>query len=133
MKRLFLVISILCFGFMAVMGPAGAKDFEAQKKVGDYTIELRIDKNPPVTGNNKVEVALRDGSGKPFSDAKVSVSYSMPPMPGMPAVAYKVSPQPKGGIYAGNLNFSMSGSWNLEVKVTKDGKTHSARFTVDVK
>jgi hypothetical protein len=133
MKRSFLVISIVCFGLMAISGPVTAKDYEAQKKIGDYTIVLKIDKNPPVTGNNNMEIALRDSAGKAFTDAKVAVSYSMPPMPGMPAASYKVNPQPKGSVYTGILNFSMAGSWNLEVKVTKDGKTLSSKFTLDVK
>ena len=33
-------------------GAAYAKTYELQKKSGEYTFDVRIDKNPPVMGNN---------------------------------------------------------------------------------
>ena len=65
-------------------------------------------------------------------DANVVVNYEMPAMPGMPAMRYKVTRQLKGDSYAGTLNFSMGGSWGLNIKITRSGKTDTVKFNVDV-
>ena len=57
----------------------------------------------------------------------------MPAMAGMPAANYKVDAELKGTVYKAKVNYSMSGSWNNEVRITQGGKTVSARFTVDAK
>lgn len=61
------------------------KDYEVKKKAGEYAVKIKIDKNPPVVGDNNITVTVKDASGKPVIDVKVKVRYSMPAMPGMPA------------------------------------------------
>ena len=112
-------------------GAVYAKGFEVNQTTGDYNIEVRFDKNPPSTGNNGVEIDIRDASGKSVTDAKVMVSYSMPAMPGMPAANYKTIALLTGTKYAATLNLSMSGSWNVAVRIAKAGKTSTVRFNVD--
>ncbi len=126
-------LSILVLALALLTGVAYAKNYEVNKKAGDYNVVIKIDKNPPVAGPNNVEIAITDASGKVVSDAKVTLTYSMPAMAGMPAMSYKADAQPSGGIYKTKVNYSMPGSWNNEVKVTRDGKTASAKFTVDAK
>jgi len=36
---------------------------------------FRIDKNPPVLGDNQIEVEIRDATGKPVKDAEVLINY----------------------------------------------------------
>jgi hypothetical protein len=31
------------------------------------------------------------------------------------------------------MKLSMAGSWNIDVKITREGKTTTAKFTVDAK
>jgi hypothetical protein len=112
---------------------AYAKDYEISKKAGDLTVVVRIDKNPPVAGPNNVEVSITDTSAKAVTDAKVALTYSMPAMPGMPAMSYKTDLSPAGNVYKGKINYSMSGSWNNELKITRGGKMVSTRFSVDAK
>jgi hypothetical protein len=78
MKRLAVVTLVV----LMVVGVAYAKDYEVSKKAGEYTVDISIDRNPPVTGNNNMEIAIKDGAGKMVTDAKVVVEYSMPAMPG---------------------------------------------------
>lgn len=103
------------------------------KKAGDYTVEVTIDKNPPVMGKNNMNVAVKDKSGSAVTDAKVVVEYSMPAMSGMPAMNYKSNADPKGDSYKAVIEPSMAGSWNVAVKVTRGGKTDTAKLTIDVK
>ena len=129
MKRLALFTLIFVF----VAGIAYAKDYEVKKKAGEFEVAVTIDKNPPITGDNNLAIQIKDASGKYVTDAKVIVDYSMPAMPGMPAMNYKADAELKGNEYKAKINLSMSGSWNVAVKLTRGGKTSSIKFTVDAK
>ena len=114
-------------------GIAVAKDFEVAKKAGEFNVVVTIDKNPPVTGDNGVTVAVKDAGGKVVKDAKVIVDYSMPAMPGMPPMNYKADAVAKGDVYKATMNLSMAGPWNIAVKVSAGGKSGSMKFTIDAK
>ncbi|MEW6001672.1 MAG: FixH family protein, partial [Nitrospirota bacterium] len=90
-----------------------------------------IDKNPPVVGDNNVEIEITDSAGRYIKDAKVMVNYSMPAMPGMPPMNYKTEAELKGEKYKARMNLSMAGSWNIAVRITREGKTATMRFNVD--
>lgn len=129
MKRLAVVALIL----LLIAGIAYAKDYEVKKKAGTYDVEVKIDKNPPVVGENNVTVEVKDASGKYVTDAKVKVEYSMPAMPGMPAMNYKADAILSGNEYKAKMNFSMSGAWNVAVKITRGGKITTVKFNVDAR
>jgi inner membrane protein involved in colicin E2 resistance len=131
MKAKGLVVFVLVL-FVAA-GIAYAKDYEVKKKAGEYDVEVKIDRNPPVVGDNNVKVEIKDSAGKRVTDAKVVVDYGMPAMPGMPAMNYKTDAELKGDEYKAKMNLSMSGSWNIAVKITRAGKTSTMKFTVDAK
>ncbi|MCL5022413.1 MAG: FixH family protein [Nitrospirae bacterium] len=129
MKRVAIVTLVM----LLVAGIAYARDYEVTKKAGEYNVAVKIDKNPPIVGDNNVSIEVTDGSGHHAKDAKVVLEYSMPPMPGMPAANYKANAELKGDGYRATMKPSMAGSWNIAVKVTRAGKTSTAKFTVDVK
>jgi len=128
MKRTILILAVLLLAF----GVAGAKEYTAVKKAGGYTVNVKMDKNPPVTGKNQIEISIKDASGAEIADATVLVEYGMPAMPGMPAMHYKTKTDVKDKRYMATIDFSMSGAWNLNVKITRAGKTQSVKFNVDV-
>ena len=127
MKKLAIITLIL----ILIAGIAYAKDYEVKKKAGEYDVEVKIDKNPPIVGDNNITIEIKDASGKYVTDAKVKVEYSMPAMPGMPAMNYKTDTELKGDEYKAKINLSMSGSWNVAVKITRSGKTATMKFNVD--
>jgi len=127
MKRVLVVLTAL----LLLAGAVYAKDYEVKKKAGDYDVEVKIDKNPPVVGDNNIEVEIKDASGKYVTDAKVNIEYSMPAMPGMPAMNYKADTKLDGYEYKATMNLSMSGSWNVTVKITRGEKTSKVKFSVD--
>lgn len=116
---------------LVIGGLAYASGPEFTQKAGNYTVVAKFDRNPSV-GNNNIEIAVADATGARITDAKVIVDYTMPAMPGMPAVNYKATAVVSGDKYAAKLNPSMSGAWNFAVKVTRGGKTSTVRFNVDV-
>ena len=128
--KTFLTVSLIVIMIVSVVY---SRDYEVTKKAGDLNVAIRIDKNPPVAGANNVEIGITDASGKAITGAKVVLAYSMPAMTGMPPMNYKVDVVPAGNVYKARVNYSMSGSWNNEVKITHGGKTVSARFTIDAR
>ncbi|HBH60806.1 MAG TPA: copper resistance protein [Nitrospiraceae bacterium] len=128
MKKLIVTMVALMF---VITGIAFAKDYEVKKKAGDFDVVVAIDKNPPAVGKNNLTIDIKDPSGKPVTDAKVKVEYSMPAMPGMPAMNYKTDAELKDGKYTATMDLSMAGSWNITVKITRDGKTSKLKFSID--
>lgn len=126
-------LTVFVVALLLAAGIVYAKDYEVNKKAGDYNVLIKIDKNPPVAGDNNLEITITDASGAAVADAKVALSYSMPAMAGMPAMSYKADAELKGNVYRAKVNYSMAGSWNNELKITRGGKTLSTRFTIDAK
>lgn len=127
MKKLAIITLIL----LIAAGGAYAKSYEVKKKTGGYDVEIKIDRNPPVVGDNNIEIEIKDSTGKYVTDAKVRVDYSMPAMPGMPPMNYKANAPLSGNEYKAVMNLSMSGPWNVAVKINRGGKTSTVRFNVD--
>ena len=129
MKRFFLFLLVFSF----TVGLAFAKNYEVTKKVDEYTLVITIDKNPPIMGDNTFSLTIKDGAGKPVSDARVRIDYGMPAMTGMPPMNYKTEAPLKGNEYQAKLNFSMAGSWNMVVQITRADKVKKVKLNVDVK
>ena len=131
MKKLVTLLMVMIFAMTC--GLVYAKDYEITKKAGDLTVWVTIDKNPPVTGKNKMTVAVKDTAGKAVTAAAVAVDYGMPAMPGMGAMNYKTAAVLKGESYLATLDFSMAGPWFINIKITQDGKTQTVKLNVDIK
>lgn len=129
MKRFSLYILIFVIG--VTLGCA--KGYEITKPAGEYNVTITLDKNPPVAGENQMTIMLKDSSGKAVTDATVKVEYTMPAMPGMPAMHYTAEPMARGTAYHTTLNLSMSGAWNIAVKITRQDKTEMVNFNVDAR
>jgi len=129
MKKLLVVALVLVLS----AGVVYAKGYEVNKKAGEYDVMATIDRNPPVTGDNEISIVVKDAAGKNVKDAAVEVDYSMPAMMGMPAMNYKTDAVLKGDVYKAKMELSMSGSWNIAVKIVKAGKTATMKFTIDAK
>ncbi len=128
MKKIFVFVLVLFW----ISGPAFAKDYEVEKKAGEYTVHISMDKNPPVAGKNTIEIDIKDAAGARVTDAQVVVEYGMSGMPGMPPVSYRETTELKDNNFRGQINFSMPGSWSVSVKITRSGKTQTVKFNVDV-
>lgn len=128
MKKIIVTLISLMF---VITGIAFAKDYEVKKKAGDFDVEVTIDKNPPVVGKNNMEIEIKDAAGKYVTDAKVKVEYGMSAMPGMPAMDYKTDAAMEGNEYKAVMELSMSGPWNVTVKIIRGEKTSKVKFTID--
>lgn len=125
--------AVIALVMLLTAGVVYARGYEVQKKAGEYDVTITFDRNPPVASDNAVSIAVKDASGKSVKDAQVKIEYSMPAMPGMPAMNYKADAVLQGDEYKAVMGLSMSGSWNVAIKITKAGKASTLKFTVDAK
>jgi len=121
---------LILVSLMAVCS-AHSKDLELSKKAGEYNVEIRIDRNPPILGDNNIEVEIEDAAGSQIEDAAVLVNYYMPPMPRMAPMNYITETKLKGKRYKATMNLIMSGPWVIAVKITRAGRTTTAKFNID--
>jgi hypothetical protein len=127
MIKLLLLIPTL----LLIAGPAFARDYEISKRVGKFQAEVKINRNPLIVGDNKIEIEIKDDEGKSVRDAEVLVNYYMPPMPRMAPMNYTTKAQLKGGIYKATMKFIMSGPWTIAIKLNQEGKRGTVKFNVD--
>lgn len=109
---------------MLVATPALAQaPASSQKPPIDITLTTKP--SPPRLGDNVLEVALKDASSKPITDAEVSVTFFMAAMPAMkmPEMRNTVAlKHVKDGIYSGAGKVMMAGNWDVTVAVKRSSK-----------
>jgi len=127
------ILFVIIFAFHLTADASAAREYKARKKTPAYVIEMSIDRNPPIVDKNRLTLEIRDNSGKEVADAKVLVNYYMPPMPGMPPMNYKTYAKLSGNSYVVIMDLIMSGPWNIIIKISRGGKTDTARFAIDVR
>ena len=83
MKIFIKTLFVSVFALLLIADISFAREYKARKKIPDYTVEMSIDRNPPIVDKNTLSLEIKDALGKHVTDAKVLVNYYMPPMPGM--------------------------------------------------
>ena len=122
--------TILILVFLVAVSLAYSKDLDLTGKAGNYEVRAKIDRNPPIVGNNRMEIEIRDSKGH-VTDADVMVNYYMPPMPRMAPMNYTAPAELKGEKYRAEMDLIMAGPWIIRVLITRDGKKATARFNID--
>ena len=106
-------------------------------KAGDMTVTFLSAPDPPKSGDNSFLVTVKQPDGTPVTDGQVKVVFSMPAMPSMnmPPMRTEAALSPQGsGTYRGTGQLSMSGTWNVEISVSRNGADlGSAKFSVVAK
>jgi uncharacterized GH25 family protein len=116
-----------------VLAVATSWSYEAQKTTGGLTITISAGSYPLVKGDNELTVKVVDGS-KSVMDAKVTVRFFMPPMPGMAPMSSKTEAALKGDSYRFKATPDMEGTWKAEVTVVRPGKSPAtATFNLDAR
>ena len=140
---LAVLLSILAVGCQgapgsnATIGTGQAQAAPASGSAEGATIEFRSEPDPPKSGDNAIEVTVRQPDGTAVTDAAVSAVFSMPPMPAMnmPAMRSEVKlAHVEGGLYRGMGQLAMAGTWNVTVTATREGEPVGRRsFSVVAK
>ena len=124
-------VSLLTILFLFAAHPALGRGLEVKKTLDEYEVTVKLDKHPPVQGDNPMEIEIKDIHGKTVTDAQVLVNYYMPPMPRMAPMNYRSDAPFSKGKYKMTMNIIMSGPWVIRVLITRGGKTSLVKFNVD--
>ena len=132
------MIVTLCVLLTSCSGSSSSSSSSAQTaKAGEMTVTILSDPTPLKAGDNNLMVTVKQPDGTPLTDGTVTAVFSMPAMPSMnmPAMRSDAPLAHQGaGVYRGTGQLSMSGTWNLSVSVTRDGRNlGSAKFNVVAK
>ncbi len=127
---LVLLVMTALPGIVAAATPQGSS---AQKPALDITFTSKP--SPPKSGENTFEVTVKDASGKPVTDAKVSAMFYMAAMGAMPEMKNTVTlKHQKEGRYVGTGQVMMAGKWDVTVSVKRAEKEiGSKKFPITAK
>jgi hypothetical protein len=125
------IITLLVILLLAVSN-AQARSLVLSGRAGAYEVEVVIDRNPPILGENGLEIAIKEANGRRVTEAQVLVNYYMPPMPRMAPMNYRVNAKLKSDTYRASMNLIMAGPWIIAVKISAGGKMTTAKFNIDV-
>jgi hypothetical protein len=99
---------------------------------GTFALSLSPKPNPPVAGDNELDIVLSDAHGDHVQGAEISIETWMPSMGHGSGVVPDVS-EVGGGVYhATHLTYSMPGAWQLRFAITAGGATDHATAAFDV-
>lgn len=92
---------------------------------GPFQLAVSIQPETPQVGLNRVLIQVRDNQGQPLTGAKVRAVGEMPAMGTMPAMYAQADiTETAPGVYQGEFELSMAGSWPLAVDVATDEAHH---------
>jgi hypothetical protein len=130
--RIAVVVSILACGCTSNQeapstgtGGQAAPASPATTSAEGVAIDFRSQPDPPKSGDNTIEVTVRQSDGTAMTDAAVAAVFSMPAMPAMNMPAMRSEAKlahVDGGLYRGMGLLSMAGTWNVTVTVTRHGE-----------
>jgi Cu(I)/Ag(I) efflux system membrane fusion protein len=103
------------------MGAQTAQAKTAEKKVGTLTVSVSTVAESATLGENSLRIQVKDSTGKPVTDAAVSLDYTMD-MPGM-MINKAAAKHTTVGIYEAPVRFTMAGPWGITVSIRRPGQT----------
>ena len=120
MRATRLLLAVLCCGalLLAACHAEPAKTAAA----GDLKVELAIDPDPPIAGDNTLRVSLHDTGGKPVAGAHLSLVYDMAAMGSMAEMKGEgEAKELGGGKYELTYPLPTLGDWTVNVQVEAEG------------
>jgi hypothetical protein len=133
MKKWIAGVVVIVVFLISTFGMAGARSLELKSKSADYLVEIKLDRNPPILGDNEMEMVIRDvKNGQVLKGLDVSVNYYMPPMPRMAPMNYTIPARVHKDVYRVKMNFIMSGPWVIGVKIPVGARKRTIKFNIDV-
>ena len=126
--RTWVIVIIVLF---LTVPAAHSGGLTVRRDASPYQVEVGIDRNPLVIGDNRIDIRVKDGSGKIITDAQVLVNYYMPPMPRMAPMNYTTEASLKGGKYRMTMRIIMAGPWYIKIIISRGGSTVTTKLNVD--
>jgi len=118
--------SAISLAAVLLLASCARKDTSSALHVGDLLVQLRLDPDPPVAGDNVVHLELMDAQRKPIDGARLEFIADMPAMGAMPEMKGGGDVKTMGaGRYDVAYSLSMLGDWNLTLGIDAPGHAHA--------
>jgi Cu(I)/Ag(I) efflux system membrane fusion protein len=102
-----------------------------QVQTGSLSLQVSVDPDPPVVGDNRLLVEVRDAAGQPVDGAKLDFLYDMPAMGAMPEMKGGGTVKTLGdGRYEIAYPLAMNGDWALTLHVQAGSASNDLRLRV---
>ena len=104
----------------------------AKASVNNLTATLSNSTGQLKSGEQEINLAFTDSSGKPVDAGAVSLNFHMPAMGSMAAMndAVTLTTTATPGVYNGKVNISMAGEWQGQLAYEGPAGTGKATFSV---
>lgn len=124
--------AVLALALATALAPGCAPRPDQEAQAGGLTVGVRTDPSPAELGKDGFLFWVkRDGEAVP--NAQVAFRMFMPGMP-MSTDDVWIEAPPKGkGRYAAGGEFSMGGTWRVEVRVTEGTRATRVAFPYEIK
>lgn len=126
MRKSTFIVMLIGATLLAACGSA-ATPAASSKPVN---IKMETNPNPAAMGDIELLFTITDANAVPIDGATVDVSADHTDMTGMNMNG--AATEQSAGKYSIKANFSMSGSWKLNVHVSKIGLDYSEEITLPV-
>jgi len=111
---------------LLLLAGCARKDTSSALVAGDLLVQLRLDPDPPVAGNNVLRLDLMDAQRKPVDGARLEFIAGMAAMGAMPEMKGGGDVKTMGGgKYEVAYSLSMLGDWNLTLGIDAPGHPHA--------
>lgn len=107
---------LVLIGLMLLVSACGGRESAVQESAADYTIEVQTEPDPPTVGEATLLITLTDPAGQPVDNATINVQGDMNHAGMVPE--FGETDSSTDGVYKVPFNWSMAGSWILEITAT---------------
>ncbi|HLC21205.1 MAG TPA: FixH family protein [Candidatus Methylomirabilis sp.] len=88
------------------------------QSLGEASLAIRSDPDPPRLGPNRLEVRLATRDGKPISDARLDLKYGPEAMGTLSIAPMQASGE---GVYRSDVEFDAPGAWKVILTLKRQG------------
>jgi hypothetical protein len=110
------IIPAILITLVLLTSACGGRESAVQESTGDYYIEVQPETDPPTVGVTTLLITLTDPAGKPVDNATINVRGDMHHAGMIPE--FGEADTSTDGVYEIPFNWSMAGSWILEITAT---------------
>ena len=130
--RRALFLTLISLLILTLLIGCGRVQKSAPATQDSFNVTFATEPAQPTVGAGVVVLALRDATGQPVNDAKVTIEANMSHAGMVPVNAEVTGGQ--DGVYRLPLQWTMAGDWYVDVRFTlADGQVIGRRFPAVVK
>lgn len=129
----FIIFAMMTFGCISGCERKVTFQWTDTRKIGNYTVTLSLPSQMLDTTRTPFQLAILDSARKPIKNAKITVRYSLPPLPGANVPDRVVVPRFQENKWVSHLDFSIPGMWIVTPYIVMNNHETCISFNVLVR